>query len=163
MVRESAERIDIVSFSLADASILVSAIDQVSASVPWMWGPKYIPTPEWEHALSAPECTEHLLVIAKAHDRIVGWCRLFPENPCGTGNSRSCELGIGVLPDHQKKGLGTRLIKTALDWAQSNHFMQVTLTTHVDNLPAQRLFTKSGFQIQSKDEKRLFMTCDLHH
>lgn len=163
MIQEPTESIDIVRFSAGDAPILISAINQVCASVPWMWGPKYIPTPEWEHALSAPECTEHLLVIAKAHGRIEGWCRLFPENPCGTGNSRSCELGIGVLPDHQKKGLGTQLIKTALDWAQSNHFMQVGLTTHVDNLPAQRLFTKSGFQIQDTRRDHFFMTCDLRH
>lgn len=97
------------------------------------------PTPAWEHALDCPDCRCHFLLVAIDGAHIVGWCRLFP-----TGGD-ALELGIGVLAPYRHRGIGSALVKAALDWASAQG-MPVILETRTDNLPAIRLFARFGFR-----------------
>ncbi|MDW8069166.1 MAG: GNAT family N-acetyltransferase [Anaerolineae bacterium] len=121
-----------------DRRALIEAINRVCAEG-MMRTPCFEPTPAWEHALNRPDCRCHFLLVATEGSRIVGWCRLFP-----TGEG-TLELGIGVVAFYRYQGIGSALVKVALDWA-SDQGMPVILETRTDNLPAIRLFIRFGFR-----------------
>lgn len=57
-----------------------------------------------------------------------------------------CLLGMGVHRDHRRHGLGTRLLDTVLDWAREQAGIDwVDLEVMSSNLPARRLYERSGF------------------
>lgn len=115
--------------------------------------PHFCPTPAWEHALSAPDCPCHLLLVAEEWGEIVGWCRLFPEE----GDGPALELGIGVRADRRRQGLGRALLTEALRWA-GRQGLPVVLETRRDNLPARRLFAQYGFR-PAGEERGLLRMC----
>lgn len=51
---------------------------------------------------------------------------------------------FGILPEYQKRGLGTELARESLDWIRQTG-QQVKLEVHKDNYPARRLYEKLGF------------------
>ncbi|MFC4930632.1 GNAT family N-acetyltransferase [Massilia sp. GCM10023247] len=57
-----------------------------------------------------------------------------------------CLLGMGVHRDHRRHGLGARLLDTALGWARAQPGIDwVDLEVMSNNLPARRLYERSGF------------------
>ncbi len=102
---------------------------------------RFCPTPAWQHALDAPGCPCHLLLVAEAQEEIVGWCRLFPKD----AGDPALELGIGVRAGWRRQGLGRALLGAALRWA-GRRGLPVVLETRRDNLPARRLFARCGFR-----------------
>ena len=54
-------------------------------------------------------------------------------------------LNIAVLPSHQRQGHGFSLLSAALAFGESNGVVQVFLDVAESNLPALRLYQKSGF------------------
>lgn len=75
--------------------------------------------------------------------RVVGWCDIIPNALEGT---RHCgHLGMGVLPEHRGKGLGTRLISAALADATNKGISRVELEVFATNINAIALYRKMGF------------------
>jgi ribosomal protein S18 acetylase RimI-like enzyme len=124
---------------MADQNSLIGTINAVCAGG-MMRTPRFEPTPAWEHALARPDCPCHLLLVAVEGTNITGWCRLFPTD------EGALELGIGVLGQYRRRGLGRALLGAALEWASARG-MPVVLETRTDNTPAIRLFTRSGFRV----------------
>ena len=56
-------------------------------------------------------------------------------------------LAIGVLPDHQRKGIGTALLAKVQDLARQYGGKEMLLMTAVDNDAALAFFQKAGFRI----------------
>lgn len=137
-------------FAPPDRVALGEAIDTVCAESPWMSTPCFQPTPAWTHALGAPTCPHHLLLVAEDEGKIVGWCRLFPLVGCN-GQATEAELGIGLLPGYRGCGLGKSLVSQALDWAAERGMKCVTLAVRVANLRAIRLFERCGFKTTNRE------------
>ncbi len=129
-------------YTLSDRYALIGAINSVCAEG-MMATPSFQPTPAWEHALARPDCPHHLLLVAEAEERIIGWCRLFPEGLCDSPSV--LELGIGVVAPWRRQGIGRALVHRALEWAADKGFPRIVLYTRADNQPAQHLFIQSGF------------------
>jgi ribosomal protein S18 acetylase RimI-like enzyme len=55
--------------------------------------------------------------------------------------------GIGVLPAHQKRGIGTALLQHALEYCRQQMASVVTLEVAPDNVAAISLYRKSGFEL----------------
>lgn len=64
--------------------------------------------------------------------------------PEGTAQHRVL-LGMGVRRDVRKQGLGARLVDTAAAWARDAGFSWIDLEVLSVNLPARRLYERSGF------------------
>lgn len=80
--------------------------------------------------------------------RIVGacWMRLVPERKgLAYVDDFTPQLGIAVMPGHQGKGYGGRLMRAALAAAKAKGIAQVALTVHAEN-PARHLYEKCGFR-----------------
>lgn len=60
-------------------------------------------------------------------------------------------LALAVLPTYQRKGIGSKLLAHVIEVAErvapSSHITQLRLTVAENNVGAQRLYVRSGFQI----------------
>lgn len=79
---------------------------------------------------------------------VVGWCDIFPDWPettkhCGT-------LGMGVLKDYRRHGIGGRLLLAALAKAKKKGITRVTLKVRADNAGAIRLYEDTGFAAEAR-------------
>jgi ribosomal protein S18 acetylase RimI-like enzyme len=59
---------------------------------------------------------------------------------------------IAVAPNQQGKGVGSSLLRHLLAYAKENSFSKVGLLVDFDNPDAQRLYERTGFQIDSKKD-----------
>lgn len=134
-------KIDLRRYRSSDARGLAAAIDAVCAEGRWMHTARFEPTPAWEYALSHPDDTSHLLLVACHEDEVVGWCRVFPG-----GEDGSAVVGIGLLKPYRDRGVGTQMLGTAIDWARQQGLQRLVLTTRSDNARAIHVFRKYGFQ-----------------
>jgi GNAT superfamily N-acetyltransferase len=64
-------------------------------------------------------------------------------------------LGMGVRRDMRKIGLGARLVETAAAWATEAGFSWIDLEVLSANLPARRLYERTGF-VQIGEVKDMF-------
>ena len=95
------EKRSIRRYLIEDKEKLIAAINIVCAEGRWLHTPRYLPTPAWEHSLAEPECECHLLMVVVDGPKIVGWCRIFPEDD-GRGGwriTRQEDHAHGRLPE----------------------------------------------------------------
>ena len=85
-----------------------------------------------------------LLLIAEFNNEIVGNIDL-------TGNRRkimehTAVIGMGMLKEWRNTGLGTALLKLAIEWAKENSILELLwLQVYTDNELGLGLYRKSGF------------------
>ena len=60
-----------------------------------------------------------------------------------------------IAPDHQRRGLGTSLLRSLMDEAEGRR-VPLWLSVHRDNV-ARRLYARLGFRELDRDERRVFM------
>ncbi|RYD56502.1 MAG: GNAT family N-acetyltransferase [Sphingobacteriales bacterium] len=98
---------------------------------------------EWIQAFI--EADNSLLMVAEVNGAIVG-------NLDITGAKRqrimhNGMIGMGMLPDYRRKGLGSVLLKAGIDWATHNPYLQrLWLQVIAANQPAIELYKKFGFE-----------------
>lgn len=95
---------------------------------------------------TACEKTGLLWVAADADDAPIGFA--FVE--IIGGQTHLDELA--VHPDHGRRGIGAALVRTAIDWADTNGYAAVTLTTFRDvpwNMP---FYERLGFRVLGASE-----------
>lgn len=144
-------------FAPGDGQGLAHTIDAVCGEGRWMRTVRFEPDALWEHAFANADCQCHLLLLAEDGSDIVGWCRVFPA-----GGDWDALLGIGLLAPYRDRGIGTDLIRRALDWARQAGYRQVRLSTYADNMRAIHVFQKCGFRFTMSPVGHLLeMTCDL--
>ena len=95
-------------------------------------------------------------VVAWADGEIVGHVTLVPENDDGEH-----ELAIFVLQEHQEKGIGTELLRTALGAAAAAGVEYVWLTVERWNDVAIRVYESTGFEPTGAGNFELEMTMRL--
>jgi len=80
-------------------------------------------------------------VAINAQDEVVGTIGV-QHHEESTGEIRR----LRVRPDSQRRGIGSKLMETALKFCHENHYLKVTLDTYMDHEPAMRLFDKFRFR-----------------
>ena len=135
---------------------IIHVIDAVCAECEWMSTKKFVPTSQWLHALSETKCQSHLLLVAEKANELVGWCRLFPKQ-C-TGRGQTGELGIGLLPDHRNQKIGSGLLQLAFQWAKNSGVGRIDLSVHKNNYRALHIFERFGFEYLFAEGDRFKMS-----
>ena len=64
-------------------------------------------------------------------------------------------FGWGLHPDYQGKGIGTRLLKTSLEFAKKKGFKIALAEAAIENIASVNLAKKCGFRIVGKIKKGL--------
>lgn len=90
-----------------------------------------------------------LLLLALHKGQVIGNLDL-----TGSGEEYEDQSGLitmGILQEYQNKGLGSILLREALEWARQNHQLQVLcLQVKRANKSAVRLYQKAGFKVEGK-------------
>jgi ribosomal protein S18 acetylase RimI-like enzyme len=94
-------------------------------------------------------------VAVSANSEVVGWCDVTPM-------SRPTQVhrgvfGIGLLPQFRGRGIGTKLIQTALAAARAYGLHRVELTVREHNTGAIELYKKAGFAIEGVQRDAVFV------
>jgi RimJ/RimL family protein N-acetyltransferase len=84
--------------------------------------------------------------IAVDRARVVGWCDITPLR--WEGFRHSGRLGMGLLAGFRGRGLGTRLLVTALRAAEEAGLTRVELEVFASNHTAIRLYERHGFVVE---------------
>lgn len=120
---------------------------------------RFLPLTHAEFSLSPEQEREFLakteasgngiFLVAEAGGQIVGVlnCIGGPR----AANRHVTTLGMSVRRAWCGRGVGRRLMQAAIDWAGSTGVVRrIELFVLVDNLPAIRLYEKSGFQVEGR-------------
>ncbi|WP_145638027.1 GNAT family N-acetyltransferase [Neorhizobium alkalisoli] len=81
--------------------------------------------------------------VAVAGGEVVGWCDI--RRLARDAQAHCGVLGMGVIPGYRDRGLGRKLILSALEAAKHAGLRRVELHAHADNTRAIALYEKVGF------------------
>ncbi|MET0795674.1 MAG: GNAT family N-acetyltransferase [Polyangiaceae bacterium] len=123
------------------------------------------PRPELEEGLADPELAKvfagwgrrgDLALVATdgSGERIgAAWMRLWSlhEHTRGFVDEHTPELGIGVIKDFRRHGVGTALLLALLGRAREDGVPRVSLSVEIENV-ARLLYERFGFQLHSVDQ-----------
>ena len=109
---------------------------------------------EWQRVLSQSKAGFYSFV-AEIEDRLVGHCAI--EHNQRPRLAHIATFGIAVHDDHQGLGVGSQLIKSAVElmdnWLQVK---RIQIEVMVDNQPAIALYEKFGFTIEGQAQSSVF-------
>lgn len=81
--------------------------------------------------------------VAEDNGTIIGWCDILARD------EEQPELGVtgmGLVAPYRGKGIGEKLLRTALAAAQGKGFTTIRLDVWAENAPAIALYNKLGFE-----------------
>lgn len=81
--------------------------------------------------------------VAVAADRVVGWCDVSPIRWVGFRHSGN--LGMGLLSEFRRRGIGRRLLDATLTESRRQGITRVQLEVFVSNRAAVAFYEKYGF------------------
>jgi ribosomal protein S18 acetylase RimI-like enzyme len=85
-------------------------------------------------------------LVALWAGEVIGWCDVTPKpRPI---YAHSGVLGMGLLPQFRRQGLGKRLIKQSLAAARALGLQRVELMVRENNVGAVALYKQVGFEIE---------------
>jgi RimJ/RimL family protein N-acetyltransferase len=82
-------------------------------------------------------------LVAVSSGQIVGWCDIVPRQQPGFAHVGV--LGLGVVREWRRRGLGRRLIQQCLELARTTHLEKIELDVYSDNPVAIHLYESAGF------------------
>lgn len=95
---------------------------------------------KWSADAYSRECKNNKIFVAKLLDKIIGFIDL--EIVADEMNI----VKVGVLPDYRRNRVAIQLINHALEYAKQNNIASVGLEVSSNNIPAQNLYKKMGFE-----------------
>ena len=100
----------------------------------------------WKQRLAGMGAHDRVLVAVQ-QDEVVGHLGIHPvPHP---RRAHVAGIGMAVRDDRQGQGLGTALLKAAIDLADNwLNLLRLELTVYADNLAAQRLYQGQGFVLE---------------
>lgn len=78
------------------------------------------------------------------NDRVVGWCDIVPHGDPHTKHRAT--LGMGILEEFRGRGIGSKLMASALEHAKTCGLEKIELSVYTTNERAIALYKKHGFE-----------------
>jgi RimJ/RimL family protein N-acetyltransferase len=100
------------------------------------------------------------MFVALANGEVVGWCDI-QRHPFPAHSHRGT-LGMGVLPDYRRRGIGARLMDQTLKQGFAAGFVRIEFSVRADNLRAMRLYEKFGFVREGVLRDAVFVDGEFH-
>jgi ribosomal protein S18 acetylase RimI-like enzyme len=94
-------------------------------------------------------------LVAVSAGQVVGWCDIVP-NPRPI-YAHGGVLGIALLPEFRRQGIGWHLMRQTLDAARDFGLRRVELTVRESNAVAIELYKKFGFEIEGLQRNRILV------
>jgi L-phenylalanine/L-methionine N-acetyltransferase len=130
-----------------DAAALVELAEAVSAE-PEAWlvaeGSWRTAGEERRYLRTLARYPHAAVLVAEADGRVVA--RLSLARDPHPASAHVADLGLMVAADHRRRGIGTALLRAAVDWAQAASVRKLELHVFPHNEPALRLYERFGFE-----------------
>jgi ribosomal protein S18 acetylase RimI-like enzyme len=105
---------------------------------------------QWKEKLGELHATNFVIVLETPEKELVGFCWAHPTNDNPRWAARLNK--IYLLRPYQRQGLGTRMMRAAVDRLVANGLLSMALFTEVDNVPACSFYEKLGAEHQLGDD-----------
>jgi ribosomal protein S18 acetylase RimI-like enzyme len=89
--------------------------------------------------------------------RVLGMVSLLFTISTAEGGKAAWLEDLVIRPDQRGKGLGTRLLRAAIDWARKEGLVRITLLADTENVNARRLYIRHGFNVSAMQPLRLLL------
>jgi len=110
----------------------------------------------WQRRLAADPTGGIISLVACVKAEPVGMIGLH-TNPDNPRVQHVAELGMAVRDDRQGRGIGTALLRAALELADGwLQLRRVHLSVYTDNEPAVRLYRTHGFEVEGTQRELAF-------
>jgi ribosomal protein S18 acetylase RimI-like enzyme len=86
-------------------------------------------------------------LVAKDEERVVGWVQI--ERGKGSAVSHRGDVGMGVLPNYQGRGIARELLAHAISLANAAGIHRLELEVRSDNRRALELYRSTGFAVEA--------------
>jgi len=106
--------------------------------------------------LLAQPAIGRLFVLTRG-PKILGMVSLLFTISTAEGGKAAWLEDLVVRPEQRDKGLGTRLLRAAVDWARKEGLTRITLLTDANNARARRLYLRQGFSASAMQPLRLHL------
>jgi GNAT superfamily N-acetyltransferase len=97
------------------------------------------------------------LFVLTLGDDVLGMVSLLFTISTAEGGKAAWLEDLVVRPEQRGRGLGTRLLRAAVDWARKEGIARITLLTDADNLGARGLYLRHGFVASAMQPLRLHL------
>ena len=149
----------IVEASLADIEDLYECTCKVFAETDFM----LLSAGETEHLLAGLQrrikyiqsSAKDQLWIARHDGKIVGW--LDAMGSSARKKQHSIYLVVGVLKQYWRRGIGSQLMNSVIEWAKKESITRLELTVVETNQSAIELYKKYGFEQEGIKKKSLLI------
>jgi len=94
---------------------------------------------------------ESVIFVALLGDEPVAFTQLYPKYSSMRAVKNWILNDLYVNAPYRKQGIASKLLQTAMDFAQANNAKFVQIETQTDNFNAQRLYESVGFIQQQPD------------
>jgi RimJ/RimL family protein N-acetyltransferase len=143
-----------------DAAAITDFVNVVGREKRWVLRERATWTLEEERkTLGAADGTDSAFFVAEIDGRLCATLNVargrWPKN------AHVAEFGMACLPDCRGVGLGTALLRHALDWARSVGVQKVTLEVFASNEPALALYRKMGFEEEGRRRREFLVDGNL--
>ncbi len=95
-----------------------------------------------------------LFIVAEVGGRLIGDLSLTKDAWTLTGHV--AYLGMEIQKGYRNRGIGTRMMKQALDWATRQRLRRVELEVFAENAPAIHLYQKFGFEVEGRKRHAVY-------
>ena len=86
--------------------------------------------------------------VALDGKRIVGWCDAAPREM--EGFRHTVGLGVGLLPEARRRGLGSRLLRKVIAHCRRRRIEKIELQVYASNRAGRALYRKFGFKQEGR-------------
>ncbi len=97
------------------------------------------------------------ILVAKQSGQIIGMVNLLYTLSTALGSRVAILEDMVIAPQHRGLGVGSALLKHAIDFAKQKGCKRITLLTDNDNESAHRFYEQHGFTESSMMAYRLFL------
>ena len=137
-----------------DAEDIIQAVDSVAREGAYFLRSRFEQDVIAERAfLTKTAEHDNLFLLAELDGNLVGWVTLFRGQQ--EFRRHTAELGMGVLEAFRGLGIGTALLRYALEWAARHDVEKVNLGVRASNQRAQVLYRKFGFVEEGRRVKEI--------
>ena len=142
----------------SDLDLIVKNINTVCDEKYVLHTNEFILTSEWQYVLknSVDVKKGDLLIVAESNKNVVGHLRLFPEWYGQKGRHVGI-IGIVILEPWRKMGIGSAMMRYAIEWSKLAKFEKLTASVISSNRGAINLFKKFNFIIEGVRRKQFLI------
>ena len=142
----SAEEVTVRPIAFADIAAWRECIGEVMRERRWLAFVEPFPLAQSAAYVAANIASGNPHIVAEDGSTIVGWCDIRRDTV--PSYAHDAMMGMGLRAASRGRGLGERLLRTALDQAREAGIERVSLSVYARNTAAMALYRKVGFVLE---------------